>query len=527
MKQLTFIICALLVLSTSRAQDAAKIPPIDITDYTKWPAGVKSQTYKLSPQQSLTITIENMVPGDTSAFFNQSFIIGKYRDTAIAKTTLAAYFKFTNLLAYDPAKKQLTITTSNKYAGLNKQDSVVLTLIKSAKDSIISLVMLPSPPPPPPAPDQKPGAAATVAPLAINPACLDDYFNKNFGNDKTYLRTDVGYKTKADRYGIHVFLDPTGNFLYGSKPTGIQRVYHYVIHIIYNKTDPNLFRFAIGTNGDLSDQVSVYNIGNVPQPKPQGLAQPDNNPPPPNCDNILGEEVFNTFPTSDDLTLTLSYIPVSSDNKLQTAVQIQTYTIKKTAYYFASFNGGLVNTWLGNPSFSLVAQPSATTTTNQTVKVTDNGSSVNFVLMTTIYFSLVNLIDPYEGGNSGNQRFSYWGRSYLDDGGNLFRKIYPAIGVGLNGNVLTNFYAGFNFEPLQGFGIFIGQNIRKVATFDMPDFSPGVTTVTQSQFDYYQNTKWKSGWVIGAILDFSIFNKLFGGVSSPAPSTPTTPSGGK
>jgi hypothetical protein len=68
---------------------------------------------------------------------------------------------------------------------------------------------------------------------------------------------------------------------------------------------------------------------------------------------------------------------------------------------------------------------------------------------------------------------------------------------------------------MQGFGLFVGQNIRKVATFDMPGLVPGTTVVTQSQFDYYQNSKFKSGWAIGAVIDLSIFTKLFGNISVP------------
>jgi hypothetical protein len=44
----------------------------------------------------------------------------------------------------------------------------------------------------------------------------------------------------------------------------------------------------------------------------------------------------------------------------------------------------------------------------------------------------------------------------------------------------------------------------------MPDFTPGQTPVTQSQFDYYQGKQWKTSQVIGVNLDVLIIKNLFG-----------------
>lgn len=114
-------------------------------------------------------------------------------------------------------------------------------------------------------------------------------------------------------------------------------------------------------------------------------------------------------------------------------------------------------------------------------------------------------------------RHSAWGRTFLDDEGGFIRKIYPAIGIGLNGNVLDNWFVGLNCQPMQGFGIFAGANIRKVNTFNIPaSASIDINAVTQDQFNYYSNTTTRADWAIGIILDTSIFTKIASTLSTSA-----------
>lgn len=48
----------------------------------------------------------------------------------------------------------------------------------------------------------------------------------------------------------------------------------------------------------------------------------------------------------------------------------------------------------------------------------------------------------------------------------------------------------------------------------MPNFEAGVTPVTNDQFEFYQNTKWKTSTAIGLKLDIMIVRNLFGTVET-------------
>lgn len=517
----TGFLLALLCTKAGFTQDSI----VTMADYKKWPAGLSSKVYNVASQGSIKIIIKDLLPADTAALLKQSTVGGTYNKAVQKDLPLSGMEKAGKWVKYDPAGDSLIISFGDQYPSMKTGDSITVTLIKDPKLNAIKISQVGG------AVDTKTPAdggtgtdtspiGGAVKPLALDPECLVNYYTDHFGPTKDFYRTDVGYKEPGDKYAVHIFLDQTGNFLFGSKPTGIQRKYHYLLHVLTNKADSNMFRYAFQTNGDLNDNYSVYGANNINPAAVKGEGADLTNgkqPAPVDCSN-LRDEVFNVFPTSDDLTFTLYFIPIKNKT-LGAPVKIVAYTLKKTAYYIASFDGGAFNTWLGNPTYTLVNIPSATTSTDQTVKVADNGSSVNFVLMATFYFSPYNILFPYKNCDKKLQRFSPWGRSFLDDDGCLFRKIYPAIGVGLNGTVLNNFYAGLNFEPMQGFGLFVGQNIRKVSSFDMPGFVPGTTVVTQSQFNYYENSKYKNGWAFGAIIDLTVFTKLFGKIS-----VPTTPS---
>ena len=343
----------------------------------------------------------------------------------------------------------------------------------------------------------------TVVPLpTTTTSSPQDYYDQTWKNKLD--TTDIGFRDKSDYYTIHIFFDQFGNSLFGSLPTGVQRKYHYVAHVLYMQSDPNIagYRFNV-TSGTLSDNLSIYNI-NTPIPKIQGGTA--NN-------NSIIDVSYNMFPTSDDLSFELDVIKKDDKTGNFVTTKIQSYTIKKTPYYIGAFNIGVFNTWLANPSYQLVNLPGrASNSTDQTVKVTDNGPSINATFMYTVYLSIYNLFYPYSKSKNQGYKYNWWGRTYLDDKGNFLRKIYPCFGVGLNGTVLNNWYAGFNLEPMQGFGIFVGQNIRKVNTFDM--HFTDTTAVSQDQFNFYQNTKWKSGWAVGVVIDMSIFSKIAGSITS-------------
>ena len=324
----------------------------------------------------------------------------------------------------------------------------------------------------------------------------------------TLRKTDVGYKGIKDFYTIHIFFDQYGNSLFGSMPTGVQRKYHYMMHIIYPSAQNKLYRYVANvTGGTLTDAIvnwgSNADISAIRDTARKVLQARDVIG---KVNTDISEYLFNFFPTSDDLVFTLNFIPVSTKAVPPVPILLKTYTIKKTPFYFGSFDVGVLYTWISNPTYSQMASP--TVSGAQALKVTDNKPYVSAALMYTVYFSIVNAIDP-------KGKYSYWGRSFLDDEGCFLRKIYPALGVGLSGQVFTNWFVGLNCQPMQGFGIFAGRNIRKVNTFDAPT-NVDLNNITADQFNYYQNTKTKSDWSIGILLDTSVLTKLIGSISTAA-----------
>lgn len=332
-----------------------------------------------------------------------------------------------------------------------------------------------------------------------------DYFVKNY-KDKI-VNTDLGYKLNDDdRYIIHIFFDQYGNSLYSSIPTGISRKYHYKIHIIHQNKFPGIddFIFSVNkTSGKLSDVPVYYNADKVADLNVfnSNSGSIDKN------SIVITETPFELFPSSNDLSFEIKRTFIKDDS-VDVKV-LNTYTIEMTPMYNGSFSVGLIHSNLSNPTFELVNSP--TTTGAQTVKTIDDSKNVFITVMYTAYWSPVKALQ-----NIGNKqrRYSNYGRSYLDDDndGLFLTKIYPCVGVSLSDRLMTNWFAGFNYEPFQGLGVFLGANIRKVNTFDLDGYVDG-QTVTQDQFDYYTNTKLKAKLAIGVEIDITAFLKMLGGFS--------------
>jgi hypothetical protein len=269
------------------------------------------------------------------------------------------------------------------------------------------------------------------------------------------------------------------------------------VHIIGDPVDGTSRFFVKPTSGTLSDGTVSYNNSAT---IPGGLNLEGE--PIPSSTIVVNETIFDIPPTSDDLVFAINTI--SADGK--TVATLQTYTIKKTSFYTGSFDVGIFKTWISNPTFTSVNSP--TEAGKQALKATNTTPYITATLMYTFYFSPYNALFP----GSNGKKYNCWGRSFLDDDGVFLRKIYPALGIGLNGNVMSNWFIGLNCEPMQGLGFFAGRNIRNVNVFNAP-VSADLNNLTTDQFNYYQNTKTKSDWAVGLILDVSIFTKLASAIS--------------
>ncbi len=498
------IIAFLAMILLSIINCSGQETPI-VCKYSAWPAGVTDNNVTLKGSQAVTIILTEIEENEVKIFLENSLYEGQFAGNKVSNTKFSALSAIPNVISYNATTKILKITLRPDLLNITNDDFIKLSLnvgVDTTKRRTINIT--------------RDSETSILAENTLNPECLRVY--KSNVLDNLYIKFDIGFKNKSDRYSVHIFFDQFGNYLFGSKPAGIERKYHYVIHVLYSISDSTIYHFTVETTGGtLSDNMSIYNAATDPvKPTTNSNTVKGKNfsSASLNCQGLVDEE-FNIFPTSDNLTFDLKVIP-KENGKIKPVIKIQTYVITKTPFYYGAFTAGLFGTFLSNPTFQLTTLPNGTTPPTQTVKITDEGASVNATFMYTIYFSLYNVIFPHsELGNDNSYRYNSWGRSYLDDEKNIFRKIYPAIGIGLNGSVLTNWYVGFNIEPMKGFGIFVGQNIRKVSTFDMPNFTMGTSTVTQDQFNFYQNSKLKSGWALGITLDLSILSKLTSGANPP------------
>jgi hypothetical protein len=487
---------------------------ITCPDYSKWPEPLRSDPKKkLDKSNPFVIEIDKIDTTNLNNLLKNSILTGILNGSNINKI-LSEYKDNSSFIKIDTSGNKATINVLNILAGIKEGDSVDLKLKKDGKDTGIAYSI-----------SSKAGQTSgnsnannTSAQAAIPIIPQDElqkYFDDNYRSK--IIKTDIGFKMKLSSdpkgkqenkdneqayYTIHIFLDQYGNTLFGSMPTGVQRRYHYVIHILYAEDQSKNYQYSISvTSGSLNDAISFYNSNVSPKNGQQGMkiGEPKT--------STIQEVQYNLFPTSDDLSFDLNVITLKDDGTAKSS-KLQSYTLKKSPFYFGSLNIGGVYTWVKNPSYQLVNSP--VNPDKKTVKTTDNTSGVMGTLLYTVYWSPINAIFK----SKDDFKYHSWGRSYLDDDGAFFRKIYPCFGFGLQDQVFTNIIVGLDYEPIQGFGLVVGQNIRKVNTFDMPNFIEGETDVTQDQFDFYQNTKWKTGWTVGLEIDLTVFNKIVGSITT-------------
>ncbi|MBE5322048.1 hypothetical protein IM793_23030 [Pedobacter sp. MR2016-19] len=502
MKAISIFITACCLTMSALAQKD------QVSDFASWPAPLKDKIIRLDPANAFSVSISKIEETALTELLKNSSLSGTLNAEKVTEQLNATKYQDTAIIAYDKQKKELIIKVSRMLNKITEKDSLILKLKSTASDKGITYTILKAKATAPAntTSSTSPPKMSVQATDLLNDEQLNDYFKSNY-LDNDYKLTDVGYKKKDEIYTIHIFFDQLGNPLFSSVPTGIQRKYHYKIHILYPKYLFESGRFLFKqTAGTLTDEDLYYNSAVTAGKAADGKSQSENQGQTQKDMTIIDHSIT-MLPTSDELAFNILYFKGGNPAE---PVQLNSTKIKKTAFYKGSFDVGILYTWLNNPTFTSVNSPADAS--KQTLKVTNDKPAIIGSFMYTLYVSPVNLIFPE--GRDG-RRFNAWGRSYLDDEGSFIRKIYPCLGVGLSGELLTNWFFGLNIQPMQGFGIFAGKNVRKVNTFDMPGLIPGETLISTEQFNYYQNTKTKSNWTIGIVLDTNIFNKIIGSVSTP------------
>jgi len=325
-------------------------------------------------------------------------------------------------------------------------------------------------------------------------ASIDDYLIINYSALES---TPFGYIDPTDKERrIHIFFDYFGNSLLSTIPSGISNA-QYVVHIIYpfSNSEPNKVSYSVKQKSGTFSSALLFNNNNIRSQIPGQLQYGEE------YDGIT-ERKFLLATSTDDLTFDI--ITATKDNQINKTV-IETYTIKMSPVYHGSFDVGLIKTNLANPTYSLVQQPNSA---NKVVKQTDESPKGVVNVMASFYVSPVILLESL----LGKKKIPFYkltGRSFLDDH-KFYERFYPTIGVGVSDKAFENIFYGINWEVARGLSIFGGWHYGKVNTFEMPNFQAGVTPVTNEQFEFYQNTRWKTSTAIGIKLDIMIVRNLFG-----------------
>jgi len=324
---------------------------------------------------------------------------------------------------------------------------------------------------------------------------INKYLDDNYGN---YISKPFGYidPTDKDRL-IHIFFDQFGNSLMSTIPQGISNA-QYIVHIIYlfSTANPNEISYSVNQKSGSFSSALLFNNSNIRSQIPGQLQSGE-------IYDGITERKFLLGTATDDLNFE---IVASSKEGASNKTVLATYTIKMSPVFHGSFDVGLLRTNLANPNFTLVQQPGST---NQVVKKTDDGSRGVVTIMATFYVSPIILLESVFSKKKKMPYYKLTGRNFLDDH-KFYERIYPAVGVSISDKAFENIFFGFNWEIARGLCVFGGWHYGRVNTFDMPNFEPNITPVTNDEFELYKNKKWKTSTAFGIKLDLMIIRNLFG-----------------
>ena len=309
---------------------------------------------------------------------------------------------------------------------------------------------------------------------------------------------------RAQNNTTHLFFDEFGNSLLGTMPQGISNR-QYIVHIIYKgfSDKQRTVTFSVKQKtGGFSSGLNINNAG-ISKQLPNNLQGNEEE----GVFDQWKDELFPLGIATDDVVFDIVETTLNDDGK-PVKVVLETQTLKMSPVFHASIDIGLINSRLNNPTYTLVDAPDGSA--NKVVKQTDRSPRGVVTLMATFYTSPVVLIEKLFEKRIKRRIPDYklTGRSFFDDHA-FFERLYPTVGISVSSKSFENLFFGLNWEMARGLSIFGGGHWGKVNTFEMPGLVPGSTLVTQTQFDYYSNTKWKVDWAYGVKLDISIFTNLF------------------
>ena len=311
-------------------------------------------------------------------------------------------------------------------------------------------------------------------------------------------------KYRGKKY-VHIFFDQFGNNIFSTIPQGISNL-QYVVHLFFLKKPSEELEktYAVNQTSGEFDATIVFNNADLVaglNPKAEGGIE---NKQPEKQQWHHAEVLLSTSTTN--ITFDIIKSKMQPDDNINKQV-LGTYTIKMSKVFHGSFDVGLLNTNLVNPTFELVDDPTPANVGQKIVKQTDGSNRGVVSLMASFYVSPVIIAQKLLGRDIPTYKLS--GRNFLDDH-KIYERIYPTIGVSLNQKAFDNLFFGLNWEFARGGAIFLGRHYGKVNVFEKDQFTFQSTNITEAEFNVIKNTAWRTNWAFGAKLDIKIFRNLFG-----------------
>lgn len=311
-------------------------------------------------------------------------------------------------------------------------------------------------------------------------------------------------KFKGKKF-VHIFFDQFGNNIFSTIPQGISNL-QYVVHLFFLKKPSEELEktYAVNQTSGEFDATIVFNNADLVAGLNQKAEDGSENKQPEKQQWHHAEVLLSTSTTN--ITFDIVRSKMQPDDNINKQV-LGTYTIKMSKVFHGSFDVGLINTNLVNPTFELVDDPTPTNGGKKIVKQTDGSNRGIVSLMASFYVSPVIVVQKLLGRDIPT--YKLYGRNFLDDH-KIYERIYPTIGVSLNQKAFDNLFFGLNWEFARGGAIFLGRHYGKVNVFEKDQFTFQSTNITEAEFNVIKNTAWRTNWAFGAKLDIKIFRNLFG-----------------
>lgn len=303
---------------------------------------------------------------------------------------------------------------------------------------------------------------------------------------------------------IHLFFDELGNSLITTIPQGVAYK-QYIVHILYRQFDDNTISYSVSqTKGGFNSRLFLDNAGELTR-KAEGSG---GNPAAKNYSSWVHTEIAVTSSNDDAIEFQIFRGDYSNGNK----TSVGSYSIKIDKVYHGSFDIGLLNTKLANPTYELVDSP--TGNNEKVIKESNNGNYGVVTAMMTFYTSPIRILRNILSSKKYKlPQQTLLGRSYYDDH-EWFERLYPAVGVSISQNAFKNLFFGLNWEFARGGHIFLGGHYGEVNSYTSKssNFEFGKSIVKESEFNLNKGTEWKIGWTYGLKLDISIIREFFGNI---------------